>query len=148
MKRYRFTLESALRARRAQEDLARQRLAEANHRVQRAWAVHRAAVAAYREAVQSGSAGAVDSGRFALLRAGEVQRAEAIEAARRAAMEAEVEASTLYSAWVEAGKQVASLERLDERRRAEWEVDARRDEAVAVDDVVAARWSPTAGVDR
>ncbi len=145
MKRYRFSLESALRARRAQEDVARQRLAEANHRVQRAWAAHRAAVEAYRAVSVSVPAGPADHDTFLAGRYHEMRMAEAAERAHRAAVEAEVEAATLYAAWVEAGKQVASLERLDERRRSEWDAEALREEAAAVDDVVASRWIGPAG---
>ena len=141
MKRYRFSLESALRARRAQEDVAKQRLAEANQRVRRAWAAHRAAAEAYRSVALTVAAGPADHEAFLAARAREMRMAEAVERARRTAVEAEVEASTVFAAWVEAGKQVASLERLDERRRAEWDAEALREEAVAVDDVVAARWS-------
>ena len=141
MKRYRFSLESALRARRAQEDVAKQRLAEANQRVQKAWAAHRAAVDAYRAVTVTVPAGPADHDTFLAGRSHEMRMAEAVERAHRSAVETEVEAATLFAAWVEAGKQVASLERLDERRRAEWDAEALREEAVAVDDVVASRWS-------
>ena len=148
MKRYRFALESALRARRAQEDVARQRLAEVNHRLSRARALHQAAVEALQAVTLSAAsmsagapAAAVDRDAFLAARAREVRLAEAIERARRTVTEIEVEAATCYSAWVEAGKQVASLERLDERRRAEWDGEARREEVAAVDDVVVSRWA-------
>ena len=149
MKRYRFALESALRARRAQEDVARQRLADVNHRLSRARALHQAAVEALEAVTLSAAslatgvpgAAAVDRDAFLAARARETRLAEAIERARRTVTEIEVEAATCYSAWVEAGKQVASLERLDERRRAEWDEEARRDEVAAVDDVVVSRWA-------
>ena len=139
MKRYRFALESALRARRAQEDAARQRLADVNHRLIRARALHRSAVEALQAVTLS--AVALDRDAFLAARARENRLADAIERARRAVTEIEVEAATCYSAWVEAGKQVASLERLDERRRGEWDEEARRDEAAAIDDVVVSRWA-------
>lgn len=145
MRRYRFSLESVLRARRAQEDVARQHLAEANHRVQRAWTAHGQVLAAYRAVTTT--SGPADHEAFLAARGHEMRMAESLERARRAAVEAEVQASTVFAAWVEAGKQVASLERLDQRRRDEWQADARRDEATAVDDVVAARWAG-AGTDR
>ena len=145
MRRYRFSLESVLRARRAQEEVARQHLAEANHRVQRAWAAHGQALDAYRAV--AAPVGPADHEAFLAARRHEMRMAESVERARRAAVEAEVQASTVYAAWVEAGKQVASLERLDQRRRNEWQAEALRDEAGAVDDVVAARWAG-AGAER
>lgn len=145
MRRYRFRLESALRARRAQEDVARQRLAEANHRLRQARAVHEAALDAYRSMVLL--AAPADRDTFLASRAHEVRMAEAVERTRRTAVELEVESSMLYSAWVEAAKRVASLERLDERRREEWHAEVRREEASAIDDVVASRWSSVASGD-
>lgn len=139
MKRYRFSLQSALRARRAQEDVARQHVAEVNHRLRQAQVALEATRAAYRAVTIS----AVPSDResFVAALAHEARMAEAVVRAERAVAEIQVEAATVHSAWVEAAKRVASLERLDERRRAEWDIEARRDEALAVDDVVASRWS-------
>lgn len=145
MRRYRFGLESVLRARRAQEEVGRQQLAEANRRVQAAWASHRRSLEAYL-AVAVGS-GPVDHGQFLAARRHEAAMADGVERARRAAVEAEVQASTLFAAWVEVGKQVASLERLDQRRRDEWQAEALHLEVTAVDDVVAARWAG-AGAER
>lgn len=145
MRRYRFSLESVLRARRTQEEMARQHLAEANHRVQRAWAAHGQVLEAYQALVTP--AGPADHDAFLAARNHEARMAESVERARRAAVEAQVQAATIYAAWVEAGKQVASLERLDQRRREEWQAEALRHEATAVDDVVAARWAG-AGAER
>lgn len=146
MKRYRFNLEAALRARRAQEDVARQRLAEVNHTVQKAWAAHRLAQDAYRAVTVS--AAPVERDGFLAARAHEMRMADAVERARRTAVEHEVAAATLYAVWVEAGKRVASLERLDSRRRAEWQAGVQRDEAAAIDDVVASRWSLAAAQEK
>jgi flagellar export protein FliJ len=140
MKRYRFTMESALRARRAQEEVARQRVAAANGRLRDAWACHAAALAAYRSAMTA-DAPPTDRDTFRAGRDHEMRLAEAVERRHRFAVEAEVEAATVYSTWVDAAQRVASLERLDDRRRAEWQLEAQRDEATAVDDVVASRWS-------
>ncbi|HWE56925.1 MAG TPA: hypothetical protein VG435_15545 [Acidimicrobiales bacterium] len=145
MKRYQFSLESALRARRAQEEVARQRLAEVNLRLQRARDAHAAAVQAYRAVTLSSSPLTRES--FVAHRSRELLMAEAIERAHRLVAQVEVEASMMYTTWVDAGKQVASLERLDERRRGEWEIEVGRDEAAAVDDVVNSRWK-LAGADR
>ena len=142
MRRYRFTLESALRARRAQEDVARQRLAEANHRLAQARAAHPAAIDAARAVTLSTSA--MDREDFVSTRAHEMRLADAVVRAQRTSVEIEVEAAVCYAAWVESGKRVASLERLDERRREEYQAEVLREEATAVDDVVASRWSMTA----
>lgn len=143
MKRYQFSLESALRARRAQEEVARQRLAEVNLRLQRARHTYEAARAAYRAVTLSSTPLTKES--FVAHRNRELLMAEAVERARRTAAKIEVESSMMYTAWVEAGKAVAALERLDERRRAEWEVESRREEAAAVDDVVNSRWTMAGG---
>ncbi|HET6794466.1 MAG TPA: hypothetical protein VFH45_08500 [Acidimicrobiales bacterium] len=140
MKRYRFTMESALRARRAQEDAARQRLAAANHRLTAARQRHANAVAAYQ--AMSPTTEPVERDAFLGARAHEIRMAQDVERTKKAETQVEVEAAVCYAAWVEAGKQVASLERLDDRRRTEWELDVRREEAAAVDDVVAYRWNP------
>ncbi len=139
MKRYHFTLESALRARRAQEDVARQRLGDANRRLSGARAAYEATVEALRAIAVT--ADPLDRDAFVAARAQEMRMAEAVQKARRLVAEIEVEAAVCYAAWVDTGKRVASLERLDERRRQEWEADNRREEVAAVDDVVASRWS-------
>lgn len=144
MKKYNFSLDSVLRARRAQEDVARQRLAAANHRLQQAHAAYEATLGAYR--AMTLSANPVDRDSFLAGRAHAMRLAEAVERARRAETEVKVEAAMLYSAWVEAGKRVASLERLDERRRGEWEAGNRREEEATVDDVVASRRSGSAAL--
>ena len=144
MKRYRFSLEAALRARRAQEDVARQNLAAANHRLVAARRRASVASAVCREIEVAPAP--VDKDTFLAARGYELRMAEAAELARQAVIDAEAIVAARYQAWVEAGKQVASLERLDERRREEWELEARRDEAATVDDVVASRWIPQAGV--
>lgn len=141
MKRYSFALESVLRARRAQEGLARQRLAEANHRVLAARAAQDACLVRYR--AMTPTAGVTAPGTFLAERAHEERVAEMVSGARRVTREAEVEAATCFAVWIEARKQVASLERLDERRRGEWQAELLREEATAVDDVVASRWQPT-----
>lgn len=140
MKRYTFRLEAALRARRAEEEGARQRLAEVNRRVQRARAAHAAALDAYRVVAASPLGGPGEE--FLAARAREMRLAEAVERARRAVSEVEVEAATLHALWVETAKRVASLDRLDARRREEWRAEMLRDEAAAVDDVVTSRWTP------
>ncbi|MFI5101286.1 MAG: flagellar export protein FliJ, partial [Actinomycetes bacterium] len=49
-------------------------------------------------------------------------------------------ADTQREEWTEAAQRVSSLERLDERGRAEHEVEARRDEEKTVDDIVTGRY--------
>ncbi len=138
MKRYRFTLESVLRARRAQEDLARQQLAQANRALRRAQATLADVTAAYdRRPVDRGQIDLAGLHRQRL--DGELAAAE-VDRRRGQLADAAVEAATHYARWTEAARLVAALERLDERRRAEWRLEAQRQEAAAVDDVVTSRF--------
>ena len=136
MKRYKFSLQSALRARRAQEDIARQRLATSNHRLQAAEAVYRQTLDEYRGA--GVLAGIVAHEVFLDDTARRDRSAQAVERARQVV---KVEAAMYFSAWVDSAKRVRSLDRLDERRRAEWRLEDLRDEAATIDDVVASRWT-------
>ncbi len=145
MKKYRFSLDSVLRARRAQEEAARQSLAEANHRLRRSRARHEAALDAYRIVASSPSRGPGDRDLFLDDRSRELRLAEAVEQAATIVAECEVQTAACYSAWVLAGQRVASLERLDERRRSEWQYAQATAEASLIDDIVNSRWSPQAG---
>ncbi|HZP30982.1 MAG TPA: flagellar export protein FliJ [Acidimicrobiia bacterium] len=138
MKRYRFRLETVLRVRRVEEERQLAALASAR---QAATAAERAAVDClthYRSLADvGGRASTYDfvaaRGRLGLA-AGSVRDAQATHAR---AVEA---AETQRERWTEAARRVSSLERLDERGRAEHAVEARRDEDRTVDDLVTGRF--------
>jgi flagellar export protein FliJ len=71
-----------------------------------------------------------------------------VEEASKIVVKCEEETESCYAAWVLAGQRVASLERLDERRRSEWSYSEAKAEAASVDDIVNARWGrqPSSGV--
>lgn len=140
MKRYRFSLEPVLRARRAQEEVARQSLAAANHHLRRARSRREAALEAYRTVTSSALRGPGDRDAFLDDRSRQLRLAEALEEASKLVVQCENEAASRHSAWVLAGQRVASLERLDERRRSEWSYSEAKAEMASVDDIVNARW--------
>lgn len=146
MKKYRFSLDSVLRARRAQEEAARQSLADANHRLRRCRARHEAALDAYRIVASSPARGPGERDLFLDDRSRELRLAEAVEQASTIVAECEVQTAACYSAWVLAGQRVASLERLDERRRSEWKYAQAIAEATLIDDIVNSRWSMQTGL--
>jgi flagellar FliJ protein len=138
VKRYRFRLETVLRVRRVQEDVARGDLARANAAV--------AAAAADVEAARERLAGMASEpvpanpvewqARRALLLA----RAAEITARQTDLQAADTERAGRQRALAEARTRVRALERLDERRRAEHAVEMGRDDSRTLDDLVTARW--------
>jgi flagellar FliJ protein len=138
MKRYRFRLESVLRVRRVQEDVARGDLARANTAVTAAAAALDAA--RHRLARTTSDPAPADAPEWQARRALLLGRAEEISA-RGADLEAATEArADRQRALAEARTRVRALERLDERRRAEHAVESARDESRTMDDLVTARW--------
>ena len=137
MKRYRFRLETVLRVRRVQEDVARGDLARANAAV--------AAAAADVEAARERLAGMASEpvpanpvewqARRALL----LGRAAEITARQTDLQAADTERAGRQRALAEARTRVRALERLDERRRAEHAVEMGRDDSRTLDDLVTAR---------
>jgi flagellar FliJ protein len=138
VKRYRFRLESVLRARRLQEDVARLALAEATAAVGRAEATEARAhswLDGLRDQPAPPEPHAWEAHRRVQLlaaaelvaRGAEVDHARAEQRARQAAL-------------AEARKAVRALERLDERRRAEHALEVARLDALAVDDLVTSRY--------
>jgi len=147
MKRYRFRLESVLRVRRIQEDVARGELARAT-----------LALAAAESALQEGrdhldrlsrqphpiGPAAWQARRQILLAA-----AEEIEQLADGVTAAAAERHARQAALAEARTRVRALERLDERRRAQHALEAARREERLVDDLVTARFRLTgAGAER
>ena len=145
MKKYAFSLETVLRARRAQEEVARQSLADANHRLRRSQALQAAARDAYHLVAARPFRGPGERDHFLDDRSRELRLAEAVEQASAVVIECERKAAECNAAWVLAGQRVASLERLDERRRSEWDQASAREESTVLDDIAGARWSLKAG---
>jgi flagellar biosynthesis chaperone FliJ len=142
VKRYRFRLDAVLRARRAQEDAARQELARANHALRQAQALAAAELARLRALPVP--TGVVDLVRDAEDRVWRTLAADSAHFAGRQAEELAVAAAVSQAAWREAAQRVAALERLDERRRAEHAALVAHAEAAEVDDIVTARFDPMA----
>jgi len=139
MNRYRFRLESVLRVRRAEEELARQELARANARLRAAMEAHRRESQRYDE-LQT-APGVLEPVVFLRERAYADLAAATVEAARQAMDAAAAEAACRYVSWSEAACLVAALERLDDRRRAEHRDEARRAEVAEADDMTSARFA-------
>ena len=138
MKRYRFSLEAPLRVRRVQEEGASFALAHANHRLQEAVGTYQAALARY-DALGVGS-GPVDLEAFRAQR-DEIERlAASVDRAWAQVDMATDEVAARHADWAEATRRVGALERLDERRRAEWLAEDRRAEMAAIDESALARW--------
>jgi len=138
MNRYRFRLESVLRVRRAEEELARQELARANARLRAAMETHR--VEAQRYGELRTVSGEVESVAFMRERAYAELAAATVEAARQVMDAAAAEAAARYVSWTEAARLVAALERLDDRRRAEHRLEEQRAEVAESDDMTSARF--------
>jgi flagellar protein FliJ len=143
VKRYRFRLESVLRARRAQEELARQELARANLRLRAAVARRDDEEARYRALVERPARG--DRTDFLEDRAQAELAAATLNGARRTAEDVAVAAAVRHAAWRETAQRVAALERLDERRRDEHALEASRAEVNELDDMTSARWARDGG---
>lgn len=138
MKRYSFRLEQVLRIRQAQEEVALQELSRANKVLRSAVAHREAQLSRYLDLYRADPATDVEGFR---LECEERERSAAMLAeAQRRASEARAEADRRIQQWQMANRRVAALERLDERRRAEHELEVSRAEASAVDDLVTSRW--------
>jgi len=144
MKRYRFSLDSVLRARRASEERARQELARANRHLLESTERYRAEAARYQALVPP--AGPVEAARFLTERAQRELVAATLTSARSAMHQAAAAARAQQGAWQAARRHVRVLERLDSRRRSEHRNAVLRAEAAELDDIVSARWA--AGVRR
>jgi flagellar export protein FliJ len=138
--RYRFPLETVRRVRRAEEEAARARLLFANASLVSAIAARDLADAHYRAT----SSAVADLASLLEERCRADLAAAALERAKRAVSLAASEAALAHVAWASAAKRVATLDRLDERRRAEHLAEEGRQEVAMVDDIVAARYTMVA----
>jgi len=137
VKRFRFRLEQVLRVRRIQEDRARAELLAANRAAHDAAVRVEACISEYRtRSFPEGVQPYADYERalFFLDTA-----ASAVELARRAHRDALAVVDERRNEWMDAHRRVHALERLEERRRAEHEIENRRAEDRLVDDLVVAR---------
>lgn len=140
MKRYRFRLETVLRVRRMQEDQARLKVALASAEATRAANRADEVAESYRSMPPlqvTGSPAELAAARFEPhWRAAGVTRAAAV------AEQAELVRLEQVDEWRGKRQSVQVLERLDERRRAEHDIEVRRAEEAVVDDIVAGRFVP------
>jgi len=138
MKKYAFRLQAVLRVRRIQEEQARYALLAANRTALEA----AAEVQQRRNHLDDQTARPVGTGYHQFMARHE-QSARLAGAVRTAAdheMQAiEVQVEKRES-WGEQAQRVASLERLDERARDQYAIEANRDELKLVDDLVTSRF--------
>lgn len=138
MKRYAFRLEVVLRARRAQEEMARQELARANRRVRAAQ--ERAVAEEERYRSMGAPTGVVEMVEDRRDRVWRELAAGTLTEARRTSEDETVAAAVQQAVWREAAQRVAALERLDQRRRQEHALALARSEVAEVDDLVTSRF--------
>jgi flagellar FliJ protein len=137
MKKYRFRLDAVLRVRRIEEDRAAADLAAANRAVREAEAELDRRLEHYR-AIEVAQV-PIGSATFLAERDHRSHAATGVVAAGAAKISAEAEAERMRGIWSAAAMRVRALERLDERRREEHEIDVRREEVVTLDEAFAAR---------
>ncbi len=133
MKKYRFGLASVLRVRRAEADMARARVAETQAEVEKATAEldqRLAAIGAARPDPRRSLGSSFAAEREQLRR-----HAIAVTAARSAEANALAERRIAGEEWEEAARRVRALERMDERQRAAWLLEATRAAQAATDEI-------------
>ncbi len=137
MKRFRFRLEQVLRVRRLQEDIARAALLHANLQAKCAADAVNARIADYAAASRPSGAQTYDA--FNRMQFELDNSAGAITVARTQYRRALEVVDQHRADWAAARQRVAALERLEQRRRDEHAIEARRAEDRLVDDLVVAR---------
>lgn len=139
MSRYRFRLETVLRVRRVEEERAKRALLEANTALRAAVERRDRTRERYRAFTARGrEVRTVCELQGERLEAGFL--ADEAAAAQKAAISVASDAALARVQWSKAARQVAILERLDERRRAEHAVEEQRAEIAFVDDIVTGRY--------
>ena len=139
MKKYKFRLETVLKVRTTQEELARAALAHANLRVTNAEAALASKASRYSTMAMAG--GMRGTSAFLSERFLHEQAARAVKLAEAQRDEAKLEAAEKRRSWSEAAQEVSVLERLDERRRAEHEAESARQADIEIDDIVVGRYA-------
>ena len=137
---YVFRLQTVLRVRRAEEKAARANLHLANASLVSAIEARNRAQTRY----LATSAQVADLASLLDERCVADLSARTLERAQRRMGRAASEAALAHVAWTSAAKRVAMLERLDERRHAEYLEEEARREVAMVDDIVAARYATAA----
>lgn len=137
MKRYRFRLEQVARVRRLQEDQARAEVLLARQRLIEAGADLSTSIERLDGKPRTSSH--VTSGRFRAERSQEELLAQAVLLARVAESNARLLVDQRVDEWAAAAREVSTLERLDERARAEHDAAAVRDTQNELDDLVTSR---------
>ena len=137
MKRYEFRMEKILRVRRMQEDAARAAVAQAR-------SLEKSAVekleAARRHCEALGTeVPATSTTQFLALRDRGDFRAQAVGLAGERRRSAADQTAGAVNSWHVTHRRVDALERLDERRREDYSVEAQRDEDALVDEIVTTR---------
>ncbi len=138
MKKYTFRLEQVRRIRQTQEDVARAALLNANSEVQRALASAEGRMAEYVGHMPSAAVIGVDT--FMRQRYFNDLAGQAVVIAREAHAAAEAQAATRRAEWSDAASRVKVLDRLDERRREEYEIEHAREVEKENDDLVTGRF--------
>jgi hypothetical protein len=133
VKRYEFALQSVLRARRAQESVARADLLRANLAAAAAEAAEGRSLVHYEDVVTASGVTFMVHRQLSELAAG------ALLGARGSLAEARTTVATAMEGYLAAARSVSVLEHLDERQRQEHDEAARREEANQVDELVTAR---------
>jgi len=139
MRRFHFRLAQVLHVRRVQEDQARYALMAANGAATLAARRVEERLDDYaRRSLPIGPQSYADFERAVFLLD---SAAGAVGTARAAYAEALDVVATKRGEWTETRRRVAALERLEERRRAEHEIEVRRAEDRLVDDLVVCRYA-------
>jgi flagellar export protein FliJ len=133
VKRYEFSLQTVLRARRAQESVARADLLRANLKVAAA------EVAADRSRAHYEDVLATDGAPFMVQQQRSELAAGALIGARGALADARAAVATAMEGYLVAARSVSVLEKLDERQCQEHATAAQREEANQVDELVTTR---------
>jgi flagellar export protein FliJ len=139
VKKFRFRLESVLRVRRVQEDLARAHLLNANAAARTAEGVVDTRVSRYHD--MSRPHGAQPEPVFARDWFQLDSAAGAVDVARERHIAALAVVAERRADWSEASMRVAALERLEARQRAEHALEMQRDDDRRVDDLVVSRFA-------
>jgi len=141
VRRFRFRLEQVLHVRRVQEDHARAELMGANRAAHDAAERVRERVYEYQSRVPTPGTRTNQEFELALFLADTA--AGAVEVARHEHLETLDVVYARRADWHGARRRVNALERLEERRRAEHDLEMRRAEDRLVDDLVMARYAAT-----